>query len=111
MRGQTSATLIDAIWCWPPHRREHLRRQQFNRLCDLGVWQAADVDLAEKPIVGEELALVYALVDDLMGAADADRARGAGALPIDLTRILALEVSARRVLAALRSVVRIGLLD
>jgi len=72
--------LIDAIWCWPAHRWEHLRRQQFNRLCHLGVWQAADVDLAEKPIVSEELALVYELVDDLLGAADEDWARGAGAL-------------------------------
>jgi hypothetical protein len=30
----------------PAHRREHLRRQQFDRLCHLRVWQAADVDLA-----------------------------------------------------------------
>jgi hypothetical protein len=103
--------LIDAIWCWPAHRREHLRRQQFNRLCHLGVWQAADVDLAEKPIVSEELALVYELVDDLLGAADEDRARGAGALLVNVTRNLAHEVGARRVFAEIGAVVRIELLE
>jgi hypothetical protein len=61
--------------------------------------------------VSEELALVYELVDDPLGAADEDRARGAGAFLVNVTRNLAHEVSARRVFAEIGAVVRIELLE
>lgn len=43
----------------PAYYRDHLRCKQFDRLCDFRVWETADVDLAEKPIVSEELALIH----------------------------------------------------
>jgi len=60
-----------------------LRREQFDRICYLRVWQATDVDLTEEPIVSKELVLIYELVDDLLGATNEDRTAGSGALFVD----------------------------
>jgi hypothetical protein len=35
------------------HHWQHLHREQLNRCSHFRVWQAADVDLGEKPIVSE----------------------------------------------------------
>src|SRR5436305_7130436 len=54
------------------HRRQHLGPEQFDRLRDFRVGQAADVDLRQETVMSEHLAFVHDLVDDLLGAADED---------------------------------------
>ena len=61
--------------------------------------------------MSEELALVHELVDDLLGATDEDRTRGAGALFVDVTGDFAREISARRMFAEIGAVMRVELIE
>src|SRR5262249_28425086 len=92
------------------HHWQHLRRQQLNGSSHFRIWQAADIDLSEKPIVSEELAFVHQLIDDLLGTANEDWTGGGGALLVGVTGNLALEARARSVFAKISLVVRIELL-
>src|SRR5215469_6830410 len=56
------------------------------------------------------LALIHDLVDNLLGAADENRAAGAGALFVDLPRDFAREVCARRVFAEIGAVMGVELI-
>src|SRR6185503_12987719 len=91
----------------PRNRRQHLRRQQLDRIRHLGKGQAAYVDLAEEAVVAEQLVLVHQLVDDLLRAADEGRAVGRDALVVQLARHVGGQIGARRVRAEVGAVVRI----
>ena len=78
------------------HHWQHLGRQQLNGSSHFRVWQAADIDLGEKPIVSEELAFVHQLIDDLLGTANEDWTGGTGALLVEVAGNLALEARALR---------------
>ncbi len=81
------------------YRREHLGREQFDGLRDLGIGQAADIDLTEEPVQAKQLALAHELVDHLLRAADKNGTGGTGPLLVDITRNATLEVGARRMFA------------
>src|ERR1700733_12137197 len=63
------------------HRRD-LGREQLDHAGDVRKRQAADVDLRQETLVAEQLALIQDLVDDLLRAADENRAMGCGAFVI-----------------------------
>ena len=109
--GVPSTSLTCDSCCGPAKRRQHLRREQFDRLCHLRVRQTADVDLSEEPIESEEFALVHELVNDLLGTADENWARGTGAPLVDVTRNFASKVRTRRMFAEIGAVVGIELVQ
>src|SRR5580700_5392270 len=63
------------------HRRD-LGGEQLDRARDVRERQAADVDLRQETLVAEQLALIEDLVDDLLRAADENRAMRGGAFVI-----------------------------
>src|SRR5580692_11643083 len=70
--------------------RRDLGREQLDHPGHVRKRQAADVDLCQETLVAEQLALIQDLVDDLLRAADKNRAMRSGAfliiVPGDLLR-------------------------
>src|SRR3984957_17552846 len=64
------------------NHRCDLGREQLDHAGDFGKRQAADVDLRQETLVAEQLALIQDLVDNLLRAADENRAMGCGAFVI-----------------------------
>src|SRR5580700_4687403 len=72
--------------------RRDLGREQLDHAGNVRKRQAADVDLRQETLVAEQLALIQDLIDDLLRAADENRALWGGAFviigPRDLLRTI-----------------------
>src|SRR6202044_440435 len=77
--------------------RRNLGGKHFDHAGDVRKRQAADVDLRQEALMAEQLALVEDLVDDLLRAADEDRAMRGGAFLIIGARDLLGAILRRRV--------------
>ena len=76
-RGRADAIISDRDACT---RRQDLAAQEFQRLRHHGIGLPADIHLRQVAVVTEQLVLPGDLVDDLLRAADEERAIGTGPL-------------------------------
>src|SRR5580692_1130844 len=89
------------------HDRRDLGGEQLDHPGDFCKRQAADVDLRQEALVAEQLALIEDLVDDLLRAADENRAMRGGAFLIIGARDLLGAILRRRVGEEVAGIVRI----